>query len=80
MPTNFINIDSERKKSKRKTRFTHVVNRGAVREVSDVNPYEWDNVVFLGHDTSYGDVFKSYNNTDEPTFALYFGVKGDEFD
>jgi len=41
-------------------------------------PENYSNVLFLGHDESYGDLFKAWND-DKNNFAIYFGEKGDEF-
>lgn len=42
-------------------------------------PSDWEYVLFIGHDTQYGDVFKVWNNDEEDNFTLMFGEKGDEF-
>ena len=42
---------------------------------------DYEKVEFIGHDESYGDVFKAYHDeNDENNFTLFFGVKCYEFD
>lgn len=62
---------------KKKTKFNSYL---AVNSIITCNqqPEGYDNVLFIGHDDVYGDVFKAWNN-EESMFTLYFGEKGDEF-
>lgn len=67
------------KKVLRKTEFKEVVNvKGDPCKNIITDPEEWDNVLFLGNDPGYGDVFKAWDNGGNH-FILYFGEKGDEF-
>ena len=50
-----------------------------VKETTDTTPCDYDNVLHIGFDTKYGDVFKCWDD-DSGEFSLYFGIKGNEFD
>ena len=64
---------------KNKTVFTHYVNSNLEIESEVSTPIEdWQNILHIGTDVIYGDVFKVWN-TDENYFTIYFGTKGDEF-
>jgi hypothetical protein len=76
--TKFISIDKDTQE-KKETVFTHYVeNKKEVSKVTTEIPGDWDNVMFIGKDYSYGDVFKCWNNL-ETDFFIIFGTKGDEF-
>jgi hypothetical protein len=80
--TKFTTLKAEIKKEKKETEFTHVtvfnnIKQGVYRTMS--NPYEWDNVMYIGYTPEYGDVFKAWSNMQD-SFVIYFGAKGDEFD
>ena len=63
----------------KKTVFTrYVEDDSTVVECSNEEPSDWDNVLYLGNDRDYGDVFKAWNS-DGRYFMIYFGEKGDEF-
>jgi hypothetical protein len=76
MGTKFTTI--EREKSFKKTVFNGVLLLGNVKP-SKVLPGVYDNIMWIGHDEHYGDVFKAWNYG-QNSFTLYFGEKGDEFD
>ena len=74
-------IDNTKKNTSKKTVFEKVLTfRFAIKNVEcDLDVY--DKVEFIGHDESYGDVFKAYHDeNDDNNFTLCFGVKGSEFD
>ena len=74
-------IDNAKKKSPKKTVFEKALTFDftVVDAFAVVTDYE--KVEFIGHDESYGDVFKAYHDAnDDNNFALFFGVKGSEFD
>ena len=78
MAAKFMTLDSLKKGKNKNTVFTH---RVLTREIEDtsIEPGHWCNVLFIGHDEEYGDVFKCWDNN--PTnFTIFFGTKGDEFD
>lgn len=71
-------IDNTQNPSK-KTTFTKYLDvRTEKIEFAKSQPENWMNVEFLCKN-AIGDVFKCWNN-DESNFALFFGVKGSEFD
>lgn len=76
MATKFTTLDN--KQSKKETIFTHLV--GTDKKPIDVSEKasQWENVLHLGRDTHYGDVFKAWENEDEDGFCIFFGVKGNE--
>lgn len=66
-------------KKVKETIFTHVVEKnGKTHESVSYTPKHFHNVMFIGHDYIYGDVFKVWNNGSD-NFMLFFGIKGDEF-
>ena len=72
-------VMGEQPKDIQQTVFTHMVNcYKEVEELNDKQQY-WDNVLFIGHDVDYGDVFKVWDDGGENNFTICFGVKGDEF-
>lgn len=79
--TNFITLESsnEKDKPKKETEFKLLINihDGPVSAFKE--PSDYDNVLFIGHDIQYGDVFKAWNTNSQNIFTLYFGEKGDEF-
>lgn len=76
--TKFLTIDSVKSGGKR-TVFTKAL--GSRFEIGDAltSPEDYDNILFIGHDKMYGDVFKAWDDTDPENFELLFGTKGDEF-
>lgn len=48
---------------------------------TDLKPISYDNILFIGNNPFYGDVFKAYDYgiNDECGFTIFFGTKGDEF-
>ena len=74
-----MTLDKKEKPEAKKTVFEKCVDTKL--NVSDERTFasEFDNVVFLGNDVHYGDVFKAWNNGQEHDFIIYFGVKGSEF-
>ena len=79
--TKFKVLQDDNSKEEKKTVFNHIVSHNGLTdyEVALTKPEEWDNVLHLGFDSIYGDVFKVWNDTDNSDFTLYFGEKGDEF-
>lgn len=75
--TNYLTID-EPKKISRKTVFTHRVGKSEIVKLEYDSDIEFDNMMWLGFDHVYGDVFKVWKN-DSSDFTIYFGTKGDEF-
>ena len=78
MKTKFSTLD--KKKESKKTVFKKVVNEELEIEISNVSTEFWDNVLHIGFDEDYGDVFKCWDNSTENNFTIAFGEKGDEFD
>ena len=66
-------------KPKNETVFTRVVDSSFNIRKAGNEARDFENVVFIGHDRNYGDVFKAYNNGKENDFCLFFGDAGDEF-
>lgn len=80
MATKFITLNGNSKPINKKTVFTKVLQHDFSVDEDCLQPEDWENVLYLGHDMDYGDVFKVWDNGGEDNFALYFGEKGDEFD
>ena len=76
--TKFTTLNGTKKEGK-KTEFTHYVYSKMEITETISKPKDWDNVLHIGYDVEYGHVFKAWDDNDK-TFALYFGIKGDEFD
>lgn len=75
--TKFINKNN--KKEQVKTVFTRVINHdGTSNRNAITQPDGYGYVELIGIDSSYGAVFKVYDE-DETDFLLYFGIAGDEF-
>ena len=72
--TKFLRLNKEEKG--KETVFTHIVDVGAASE-SKSKPEDFMNVLHLGWDKVYGDVFKCWNE-DAENFTLYFGQLGTE--
>lgn len=66
------------KKTVKKTVFKTLLDDSFKIVNASVQPENYSNVLFLGHDESYGDLFKAWDD-DKNDFAIYFGEKGDEF-
>lgn len=75
--TTFIN--KNKVKEPVKTVFTRAINHDGISCRNNiVQPDEYDYVELIGIDSSYGSVFKAYDEGDVD-FILYFGIAGDEF-
>ena len=76
MKTNFTTLEPKSEIVK-KTVFTHFITdkKTVCDSIRTVNGFE--NVLHIGCDKQYGDVFKCWNDVNE--FTIYFGTKGDEF-
>jgi hypothetical protein len=78
MATKFMTLDGQ-KSEKKETVFTHCVNSSLkIVEVSRLKPTKFSNVLHIGCDHIYGDVFKAWEN-DKNVFTIFFGTAGDEF-
>ena len=74
-------IDNTKKNKSKKTVFEKVLTFDFVIEKAECCLDVYEKVEFIGHDESYGDVFKAYHDeNDDNNFALFFGIKGSEFD
>ena len=74
-------IDNTKKNNSKKTVFEKVLTFDFTVDVACEDVYDYEKVEFIGHDESYGDVFKAYHDeNDDNNFTLFFGVKGSEFD
>ena len=71
----------QQSKPKNKTTFdTLLVGKSGNIKRARNNPTDFDNVLHIGCDNIYGDVFKAWSDNSEDGFFIYFGKKGDEFD
>ena len=68
-----------KKEVKVETKFRYILSDGALKTTT-VKPSIYENVLYIGWDNEYGDVFKCWDDKWEDTFVLFFGAKGDEFD
>ena len=87
--TKFTSLEST--KEKKKTVFTKCLILGSVYDLNSMTleedtsennlPLNFDNVLHIGFDNHYGDMFKCWNGNGDGrgSFAIYFGEKGDEF-
>lgn len=77
MKTNFMSLDGKTKEVK-ETVFTSFigVDFNAVQTI--LKPSEFKNVLHIGFDNHYGDVFKCWCE-DINAFLIFFGTAGDEF-
>ena len=74
-------IDNTKKNNSKKTVFEKVLTFDFAIENAECGSDVYEKVEFIGHDESYGDVFKAYHDAnDDNNFTLFFGVKGSEFD
>lgn len=87
MATKFMTLDNMSKQPAiKRTVFTHVLNIRGINNNEIYNsetedtPGQWNNVLLIGSDETYGDVFKCWDDGGENNFTIYFGVKGDEFE
>lgn len=78
MTTKFSTLESI-KKEKEKTVFKQVINSSLKPVETKLEPSAWKNILHLGYDKDYGDVFKCWDNGSD-NFTIAFGEKGDEFD
>ena len=74
-------IYNTKKANSKKTVFEKVLSFDFIVDVACADVADYEKVEFIGHDESYGDVFKAYHDAnDDNNFTLFFGVKGSEFD
>ena len=78
MVTKFISL--ENKKESKKTVFKKYITSNSSVEKAISEPSCYDNVLHIGYDKDYGDVFKAWNDNSPNDFVIYFGAKGDEFE
>ena len=77
--TKYTTLHTKKTEGK-ETVFTALVCSDAKQDFDNLpSPNKYDNVMFLGSDNSYGDVFKAWDDEEGDNFFIYFGVKGDEF-
>lgn len=70
----------EKKTKKRETVFKKLITSDLEILSTNYKPTDFDNVLHIGNDECYGDVFKAWNKSRENDFIIYFGKAGDEFD
>ena len=74
-------IDNTKKANSKKTVFEKALSFDFIVDNATADVADYEKVEFIGHDESYGDVFKAYHDAkDDNNFTLFFGVKGSEFD
>ena len=72
-----MSLDDNKQKVVKETVFTSFVGLDSIVR-STLKPSDYKNVLHIGYDRHYGDVFKCWdNNINE--FTLFFGTAGDEF-
>ena len=78
MATKFTSLDDN--KEGKKTVFTKAVMKNLTINGTISQPDDFDNILHIGFDKYYGDVFKCWCNKDNVNeFIIYFGTAGDEF-
>lgn len=70
-------LPKAKESSFKKTSFTQILTSKGWNKTNRL-PGVYDNVVWLGYDEEYGDLFKTWNN-DKKGFTIFSGIKGDEF-
>lgn len=71
-------MEGEKKETKKtvfKTLLAHDLTIGG----TILTPFHWENVLFIGEDKKYGDVFKAWDSNAPNDYVIFFGEKGDEF-
>lgn len=75
-------FQEEEKKEVVKTVFKKIVGykytTGAYIDDTPLTPDRYENVLHIGYDSMYGDVFKCWDKNIN-NFAIFFGIAGDEF-
>jgi len=78
--TKYTTLDKTEKLKAVKTVFRLMVSSDLEIIDAPLQPNKMDEVLFLGNDEDYGDVFLAYADAeDKSEFAIYFGEKGTEF-
>ena len=73
-----MTLNSEKQEPK-KTVFEKVVSsKFSITKNTAYKPELFENVLYLGNDKYYGDVFKAWNSPINQ-FLIFFGTAGDEF-
>lgn len=78
MATKYTSLDKEEKEFK-KTVFNKFISNDLKIKNTICEPQSFENVLYLGYDKEYGDVFKAWDNKENNRFTIFFGIKGDEF-
>ena len=78
-------VDKQINSKKNSTKFTHLVyaERDGKLSIEDPNmqPEDYDYVLHIGYDAiAKLDVFKAWDECSEDLHAIYYGIKGDEFE
>jgi len=69
-----------KKEVKKKTVFRKALSFDlTVKDNVQFEPENYENVIWLGYDRNYGDIFKVFNDDYVDSFTIYFGEAGDEF-
>ena len=77
--TNFLTLNKI-VKTEKKTVFNKIVTYNLkIEDIEITTPDDYLNVLHLGYDGEYGDVFKCWSE-DENDFSIIFGEKGNEFE
>ena len=69
MATKYTSLDS--KTETKKTVFTHFLDTDRTAQTTDISPNDFGNVLHIGHDSDYGDVFKCWSNN-HTNFTIFF--------
>lgn len=72
-----MTLNSDKQEPK-KTVFEKYVDGCLAINATPWRPDEFKNVLHIGNDNNYGDVFKVWDD-DENDFFIFFGTAGDEF-
>lgn len=76
--TKFLTLQTLAIKEKKETKFQFFINSEMNVQECQNEPNDFKNVLWIGYDIGYGDVFKAWNDN-ENDFVIYIGEKGDEF-
>lgn len=81
MATKFMTLEKGKPKPKVQTTFeSMVMGNGNTDAAYSLCPDDYENVMFLWKDKSYGDVFVAWDDDNDNDRTIFFGNKGDEFD
>lgn len=86
MATKFMTLDNigKERKIKNSTIFKYTVgNDNGIPKITTttLRPNSFNNLLFIGYDSAMDlHVFKAWDDDEEDSHIIFYGIKGDEFD